>query len=664
MLANIGGGGLLGPATGLRGALGRGAGVAFFAAILFSPAALSPTALADGSGGYVDVLFYFSEDYYVWGRASAAGTVDAVSASHSAASDIDKAFYYDDAGSPATVEIGGLSPPPDSWVWSLLRWNDSGGHWERWSGSARELSLRAGDGIAWCPSDLLPPAPDPITRYPWPMFRSTPGRAGASLSPAPLSNLTYWTTELGASVDSSPCVAGGRVFVLGGGEGLERSRLFCLNETTGAVLWQKNLTASGRQYSSPAYHDGRVYFGLSDGRLLAVVASTGEIVWEFATRSSELGVSSSPAVSRGLVVFGAGDGFVYCLNTTGGKLWERDTGGPIHLCSPAVKRGVVVIGNERGRLLCLNLSDGEVAWSAELGGRIRATPAISHEKSEDYVFVSVLREELGYLSLYQFYIPDGTYQFNTTYPASTSSPALLGGGLFIGTATEFVGHHPDRNRRFWGLPFAPVDTSPAGARGFIYFATTGDAGTVVCARTGGFLEWTLTGYGPFSSSPAVADGRLFICSRDGTMLCAGRPPAAKLGGGLRGPSKATEGSSVELRLSLNNTGELGATVGVWLVVDGARTSVGEGPVELLPGDSKELRLTWRAREGRHTLGVELNGTDLVLNTVVVEVERGPRTCAIVAVLGLGVWLCAPAALLMTRGGAERRRGSRGPGRGG
>ncbi len=646
---------------GLR-AVSRWSRIAFVAAVLICPSALPHLALAEVSEGVIDVLFYFSEDYYLWGRAVAAGELDAVSASHYAATDLDKVFMYDDTGGEVSVEIGGLGPSDGSWVWRLLRWNSSDGRWETWLGSARELSLRAGDGIAWCPSSLLTPAPSPDTRYPWPMFRSTPGRTGASLSPAPLSNLTYWTTELDATVDSSLCVAGGMVFVLAGGEGLERAHLFCLDEASGEAIWQKNLSASGRQYSSPAYHDGRLYIGLSDGRLVAVEARTGEMVWEFTTRSSEIGVSSSPAVAGGSVLFGGGDGFVYCLDTTGAKLWERDTGAPIHLCSPAVKNGRVLIGNEQGRLLCLNQTDGSVVWSAELGGRVRATPAIQHEKSENYVFASVLREGLGSLSLYQFYIPDGTYQFNTTYPASTSSPALSGGGLFIGTATEFVGHHPDRNQRFWGLPFAPVDTSPAAARGYIYFATSGDVGTVVCARTGGFLEWTLTSDESFSSSPALADGRLFICSRDGTVLCVGRPPAARLSGLLRGPSRATEGSNVELRLSLNNTGELPMTIAAWLVVDGARTSVKEGPVELLPGDSKELKLVWRAREGRHTLGVELNGTDLALNTVVIDVGRGPRTCAIPVLLGLVLSMCAPAATLGARAGAGHPSGTRRDGR--
>ncbi|MEM2869300.1 MAG: PQQ-binding-like beta-propeller repeat protein [Thermoplasmata archaeon] len=625
--------------------------VAITIVLLLALPILTPFPQARGAGGdpeSVEVLFYFREEYYVWGKVRISGAADAVSVSYSAASDLDKVFQYDESGGQIFIEIGGLSPPPDSWVWCLLLWNISNSRWEPWERGARELLLRPGDAIAWCPSDLSPPVPDPLSKYPWPMFRSTSGRTGESLSPAPLSNLTQWTTDLSSPVDSTPCVADGKVFVLAGGRGRGPARLLCLDEYSGRLLWQKNLSASDRQYSSPAFHSGMVFFGLSDGRFLAVDALTGETAWEFRARSSEIGISSSPVVHKGHILIAAGDGYVYCLNATGTKRWERDTGAPVHLCSPAVRGGKVLIGNEAGRFLCLNLTDGDILWSAELGGRIRATPAISYEKSENYVFVSVLREELSIFSLYQFYIPDGTYQFNTSYPASISSPALLGGGLYIGTSAEFVGHHPDRNQRFWGLPFAPVDTSAAAARGYVYFGTSGGRGTMVCARTSGFLEWTFHSESPFFSSPVLADGRVFACTKDGQLYCLGRSPATRIEGFLQGPSRATEGSEVKLRLTLNNTGDLGTTISLWLTVDGARSSPREGPLELLPGDIKEVSLVWRAREGRHVLGVELNGTDAEVNTVTVEVTKAPRTCAIAAALAILLAFSAP--LLLVRGG--------------
>jgi outer membrane protein assembly factor BamB len=45
---------------------------------------------------------------------------------------------------------------------------------------------------------------------------------------------------------------------------------------------------------------------------------------------------SSPAVSNGAVYFGCGDGYVYALNATSGKLlWKYKTDGIVH-ASPTI----------------------------------------------------------------------------------------------------------------------------------------------------------------------------------------------------------------------------------------------------------------------------------------------------------------------------------------
>ena len=69
-----------------------------------------------------------------------------------------------------------------------------------------------------------------------------------------------WTFATGARVESSPAIAGGRVFV-----GSNDGRFYVLNLSTGAKLWEFN--AGSPLSASPAIANGRIVIGSQDGRL-------------------------------------------------------------------------------------------------------------------------------------------------------------------------------------------------------------------------------------------------------------------------------------------------------------------------------------------------------------------------------------------------------------
>lgn len=69
-----------------------------------------------------------------------------------------------------------------------------------------------------------------------------------------------WTFATNARVESSPAVAGGRVFV-----GSNDGRFYVLNLATGAKLWEFN--AGAPLSASPAVGRGRIVIGSQDGRL-------------------------------------------------------------------------------------------------------------------------------------------------------------------------------------------------------------------------------------------------------------------------------------------------------------------------------------------------------------------------------------------------------------
>ena len=69
-----------------------------------------------------------------------------------------------------------------------------------------------------------------------------------------------WTFETRARVESSPAIAGGRVFV-----GSNDGRFYVLNLINGAKLWEFN--AGSPLSASPAIARGRIVIGAQDGRL-------------------------------------------------------------------------------------------------------------------------------------------------------------------------------------------------------------------------------------------------------------------------------------------------------------------------------------------------------------------------------------------------------------
>ena len=62
--------------------------------------------------------------------------------------------------------------------------------------------------------------------------------------------------------------------------------------------------------SSPAVANGVVYVGSEDNNVYALNASTGALLWKYATGSV---VTSSPAVANGVVYVGSDDNNLYAF---------------------------------------------------------------------------------------------------------------------------------------------------------------------------------------------------------------------------------------------------------------------------------------------------------------------------------------------------------------
>jgi eukaryotic-like serine/threonine-protein kinase len=101
---------------------------------------------------------------------------------------------------------------------------------------------------------------------------------------------------------SSAAVVSDRI-VVGG-----RDKLVHSISTAGEALW--TFATRARVESSPAIAGGRVFVGSNDGRFYVLSLSTGAKLWEFTAGAA---LSASPAIANGRIVIGAQDGRLYCF---------------------------------------------------------------------------------------------------------------------------------------------------------------------------------------------------------------------------------------------------------------------------------------------------------------------------------------------------------------
>lgn len=122
---------------------------------------------------------------------------------------------------------------------------------------------------------------------------SLPGRRVVWRYEHPARHFPFYSS---AAVTNNYVVVGGRDKLVHG-----------LN-TAGKAVW--TFTTGARVESSPAIAGGRVFVGSNDGRFYALDLSSGAKVWEF---NAGAAFSASPAIANGRIVIGSQDGRLYCF---------------------------------------------------------------------------------------------------------------------------------------------------------------------------------------------------------------------------------------------------------------------------------------------------------------------------------------------------------------
>jgi outer membrane protein assembly factor BamB len=365
-----------------------------------------------------------------------------------------------------------------------------------------------------------------LTGCNWPMFMYNAAHSGSSPDPsisagnvAALSE--RWTAALGATsvanIPSSPVVSGGVVYIgsqdghlaafdAGGFANCSGSPRTC------SPLWTSP-ALSGFFTGTPAVVGGRVFVGSTAGRLFAFdsagvtnCAGTPKVcqpLWRSVVVGS---IQSSPVVAKGKVFVGSDDHNVYAFD---------------------------VAGSGCGAAGCTPL------FTAQTGGMVRSSPAVASDK----VYVG---SDDGKLSVFD---ANGSQRCNAsnvcqplfvgpTGGAVRSSPSVAGGRVFVGSddfklyafdaagSTNCSGSPTATCTPLWTATTSnAVGSSPAVANGVVFIGTTAGgafgarlnafdaAGDTNCSGTPKTCTplWTSANLGTIGSTPiSVANGVVYI----------------------------------------------------------------------------------------------------------------------------------------------------------
>jgi outer membrane protein assembly factor BamB/tetratricopeptide (TPR) repeat protein len=331
-----------------------------------------------------------------------------------------------------------------------------------------------------------------------------------------------WQFDTSGRVRSSPAVTDGTVYV---GSGY---KLYAVDAANGNKRWQFDTYSSVQ--SSPTVVDGTVYVGSSDESLYAVDAATGTKQWQFDTSGR---VWSSPAVADGTVYVGSRDESLYAVDAaTGTKQWQFDTDGFVD-SSPAVADGTVYVGSRDESLYAVDAAIGERQWQFDTDGFVDSSPAVA----DGTVYVGSWDNKLYAVDVatgteqWQFdtdgFVDSEQWQFDTDGFVD-SSPAVADGTVYVGSSDESLyavkTAHPEliaqtieawlrKNQMVVAVGGA---LGVAGLAGAVYAFFNSNSGYSSDPEPDNLerVQWQFDTSDEVYSSPAVADGTVYVGSRD------------------------------------------------------------------------------------------------------------------------------------------------------
>jgi outer membrane protein assembly factor BamB len=194
-----------------------------------------------------------------------------------------------------------------------------------------------------------------------------------------------WTVK-GQNMFQSKTATDGERFFVGGWDNHFR----CIDAKSGEVKWDlplgrpqtmlKGFSAFAPAITHPCVGNGKVFVSTNDGTFHAINIVDGKEAWKNSQKNMGY---SSPCFHDGKVFFALTDGgTTWCANAdTGEILWQRDVGSVIYDGGFCFGGGNVFIGCVSGVFNAIDATTGKIAWQYRLApGHLLATGAADNNK--------------------------------------------------------------------------------------------------------------------------------------------------------------------------------------------------------------------------------------------------------------------------------------------
>jgi outer membrane protein assembly factor BamB len=245
----------------------------------------------------------------------------------------------------------------------------------------------------------------------------------------------------------------------------------------------KPITWTGSGWTGQAaYYAGHVFAGSVGGYVYAYDATTGDIKWRFQGRRMFKG---SMCIYENRCYMGNTDDMLRCLDASTGKLiWELNSGTDLD-SSPQVYDGKLYIAGESGFVRRIDPGDGKIEWKTFVGGTGKGT------------------------------LPGSN--------GSETSPAIADGELYTGTYDGFLYCLDIQTGKIkWKTSTGDdTDVSPVIHEGLVFTAAEDRSPKLFCfdREKQGKEVWSFDNGRGWWSTPALADGAVYVGGQDGKMYC-------------------------------------------------------------------------------------------------------------------------------------------------
>jgi outer membrane protein assembly factor BamB len=355
----------------------------------------------------------------------------------------------------------------------------------------------------------------------WPAFRGPTGQGISTETKLPISWSTTeniaWKSPIPGAACSSPIVWGERVFVTTATDGGESCRVLALARTDGRILWdvevfrqKKTFKQEQNSYATPTpVTDGKYVFAVFSEGGIAAVTAEGKPVWDNrdVLHYSQHGLGASPILYKDTLIM------------------------PYDGSSPGPNKGVGwQTPWDQAFLFAVDKATGKEKWRAKRGlSRIaHTTPVVVSHKGRD-VLISTAGDVIQ-----EFNPQTGERLWTVRAEGEGVSPSpVFGDGLVFASSgfgnprlravkVDRDGDDATRTVIWEAKKNVPMIPSAVFVKPYLFAVSEKGIATCFDAATGN-VRWEERLEGNFSASPVYAEGRVYFLSESGetTVIDAG-----------------------------------------------------------------------------------------------------------------------------------------------